>query len=234
MAPSLLKSKVSKVVSGVKGFLLVHTHKSPSDSGFPDFSIVEMRSCDGEDPPASYFASPAKKDLVASPLSIDKAAKGGAKPAPKQAAAAAPKSAPKAPAAAAANGEDESDGDNDDDDDGSDDAHAAEGTTDDGVPASTLKKPDCRTKTGAAGLKARWCLEKQPFVWVEPRHHRRIVRARAEITNLQPNVSLCGIKVELEAGKSAINTWPNWWPESDEDDPLDPGNAFGTYLSMDT
>lgn len=213
----------------IQFLLWLTSHKrnnTPSGAGFPNVSIVEMRSCDGEDPPASYFDSPQKKDHLL--VSFDKAHKPRSKPTPKQTAAA---SKPKKPTFAAtpsadadvAGAEEEEEDDDDDDDD-----EDAEGTEEeDGVPASTLKKPYCTTKEGADGLKARWCLERQPYVWVEPKHHRRIVRTRAEITNLQPNVSLCGIKVELEANKSAINTWPDWWPESDEDDPLDPGNSFG-------
>lgn len=201
-----------------------------------------MRGCDGEDPPASYFEAPEKKDVAAQPAPKDKGAKADAAPAPAAAkpasatakpatakpapkAAAATAAGATAPAAGAGDGDGEggaADGDADAD------AGAAEAPPDDdGVQASTLKKPDCTTKTGAGGLKARWCLEKAPYVWVEPKHHRRIVRVRAEITNLQPNVSLCGIKVELESNKSAINTWPDWWPESDEDDPLDPQSSFG-------
>lgn len=176
-----------------------------------------MRGCDGEDPPASYYDVPAKQQhttVVPTPANATTAAK------PANAIAAAK---PK-PKAAAAEAEGDAEGE---------EAEAAAPEmppADDGVAASTLKKPDCATKTGAGGLNARWCIEKAPYVWVEPKHHRRIVRVRAEITNLQSNVSLCGIKIELDSNKSAINTWPDWWPESDEDDPLDPGNSFGEFV----
>lgn len=178
-----------------------------------------MRGCDGEDPPASYYDVPAKEQhttVVPTPADATTAAK------PANAIAAAK---PKAEARKAAAAEAEGDAEGEE-------AEAAPEMppADDGVAASTLKKPDCAAKTGAGGLKARWCIEKAPYVWVEPKHHRRIVRVRAEITNLQSNVSLCGIKIELDSNKSVINTWPDWWPESDEDDPLDPGNSFGGFV----
>lgn len=208
----------------------------PRTQGFPGVSIVEMRSCDGEDPPASYFEAPAKQlttvvspphDKAAEPAAADGDTKKPAVAAPKPAnatAATKPKAAPKAAPKSAA----EPEGDAEDEE--AEASETAPETEDDGVAASALKKPDCSTKTGAGGLKARWCIEKAPYVWVEPKRNRRIVRVRGEITNLESNVSLCGIKVQLDSNKSAINTWPDWWPESDEDDPLDPGNSFGGFI----
>jgi len=93
------------------------------------------------------------------------------------------------------------------------------------IPSALKGKKKCEVVKGVNGLQARWCVDLSPKVWVEPRRKKRYVRVAGEVTNIMSNVSLCNIEIWLQSNKSAVSTWPEWWPNS-SDEQLDPGNSF--------
>lgn len=95
----------------------------------------------------------------------------------------------------------------------------------DEIPSSLTGKKKCEVVKGLRGLQARWCVDLSPKVWVEPKRKKRYVRVVGEATNLESNVSLCNMEFWVESNKSAVSTWPDWWPNSGVEQ-LDPGNSF--------
>lgn len=213
----------------------------PKEQGFPTIKITQMRSCDGEDPPPSYFNEIAnfegkqQQQNVHGPIvraiAVPFPSKAAAAPT-KAAAAVAPTTTKPSSSSSSSNDKTPSKGTTS----GAAASPASEaapadtdsdnGSDDDAAESSIKGKKDCSIVTGTTGLKARWCVDLKPYVWVEPRRKRRFVRVQGEVTNLQPNVSLCGIVVQLESNKSAVSTWPEWFPDSGDDAPLDPGQSF--------
>ena len=100
-----------------------------------------------------------------------------------------------------------------------------EGKEDDEIPSALTGKKKCEVVKGLHGLQARWCVDLSPKVWVEPKRKKRYVRVVGEATNLESNVSLCNMEFWVESNKSAVSTWPDWWPNSGVEQ-LDPGNSF--------
>jgi len=96
---------------------------------------------------------------------------------------------------------------------------------DDEIPSALMGKKKCEVVKGLNGLRARWCVDLSPKVWVEPKRKKRYVRVVGEATNLETNVSLCNMEFWVESNKSAVSTWPDWWPNSGVEQ-LDPGNSF--------
>ncbi len=207
----------------------------PQPKGFPLIQVTQMRPCDGESPPlddeetavmnetggtgvpvvaeaeevpvAVPIAAPAAKAAAASAAGEDDAAP--AKPKKTKAKGGAATAAPAAV--------------------GEDDEEPQEVETppdDDEIPSALTGKKKCEIKTGENGLKVRWCVELKPYVWVEPRHKKRYVRVQGEVTNLEKDTSLCHMKFWVESNNTVRSTWPEWWPNSGLDAPLDPGNSF--------
>ena len=96
---------------------------------------------------------------------------------------------------------------------------------DEEIPSALKGKKKCEVLKGVGGVQARWCVDMSPKVWVEPKRKKRYVRVAGEVTNVMSNISLCNIEFWLQSNKSAVSTWPEWWPNSG-DEQLDPGNSF--------
>jgi hypothetical protein len=96
---------------------------------------------------------------------------------------------------------------------------------DEEVPSNLKGKKKCEVQTSSQGHRVRWCVDLSPKVWRERKRKRRYVRVVGEIANLERDVSICNIQLWLEANKSAVSTWPEWWPNS-KDEALDPGNTY--------